>query len=131
MSEVTVRVLPKPREDLRTIDNAHYESGIELDIVFEGLVCGRCPETGQLDSGTLRVAYVPNTAIAECYSLRRFVIDMGQRTTYQENFVHDLYFALDEALLPQKLLVCFSSKRRWDTERECNPVTYTITRKSH
>jgi NADPH-dependent 7-cyano-7-deazaguanine reductase QueF len=111
------------------LENAHYECGLELDVVFEGYVCGTCPETGQPDVGTLRVAYTPNTHIAECYSLRRFVIAQGQGVTYQENFVHDLYLALDEALLPQQLTVSFTSARRWDTERECNPVTYSITRR--
>lgn len=121
---------PAPRDDLRTFENAHYESGIELEVVFEAFGCGFCPETDQPDVGTLRVAYVPNTRIAEAYSLRRFAIDHGRRTTYQENFVHDLWLALDEALLPQKLLVSFTTTRRWDMERECNPVTYSITRKS-
>lgn len=114
--------------DLRTIENPDYESGLKISVVIENFGCGKCPETGRDDQGTLTIVYTPNTQIAECYSLRNFVRELGGATKYQEAFLHDLYCALSEALSPQALYVEFASRRRWHTELDANPVGYTLSR---
>ena len=85
-----------------TVKNEYQGREYEVDIVCPEFTCV-CPRTGQPDFGTIRIRYVPDTAIVELKSLKLYLFSFRDHGIFHEHVTNRI---LDDFVAASQPIRC-------------------------